>query len=186
MGTKQIVVTGTGIETLDNSEYTIPGDQRVWSVIKPPKIEPRLSNGELRFNDFERIDCQFTGMTFEGDGRKVEVWAPLERHDEICREAESLGIHIPQIKLKDDSKPDPVATVTLESELDGDEWDLDNEDDDDPDLVPSFEDWWFGAREHVYGEMEKKLAEQLKATLLWTGDFNPDHKRKFTIRDIDS
>lgn len=84
---------------------------------------------------------------------------------------------------------EPKETFTLESELDGDEWDLDNEDDEDEELGPSFEDWWLARRERAYDEMERNVSEQLKATLLWQGPFDPTKKRNASfniIRDMGS
>lgn len=79
-------------------------------------------------------------------------------------------------------KKEPKEIFTLESELDGDEWDLDSEDDE----PPSFEDWLDG---RLCDEMEKQVAEQLKATLLWQGPFDPTKKRNAgfnIIRDMNT
>jgi hypothetical protein len=164
---KEIMIAGTGTQ-FDGKTVAVPNTQRVWSVIKPPNVTDWLftdpqSQSDL---DFETIDCQFTGVVFEKEGRRAEVWAPLEQHQQVIREAgEASKIH-PGIKPPPTSEPKraPSKVITLDSDLD--DLDCDDEDEDDE---PSFEDWWFGQREHAYDEMERQVAERLKATLLWQG-----------------
>lgn len=188
------MITGTGTSA-DSKEYAIPDYTGVWSVMKPPKFDWSAAPQDDVAPNLERIDCQFTGVVFEKNGQRAEVWAPLSQHEEVQRQAEEANKLYPGIFNTFKSppppspKPDPKATFTLETELDGDEWDLDNDGEDEPEPV-SFEDWWFGrGREDVYDEMEKKVAERLKATLLWQGPLDPTKKRNATfniIRDMGS
>lgn len=185
-----IAGTGTGA---DSKTYAIPSDWRVWTVAVPPEVKDWLSGEEELMFGFETIDCQFTGVVFTKDGNRVEVWAPLNTHDEVRRQADEASKLYPGIlntfgpPPDPEPKPDPKVTFTLESELDGDEWDLDNEEEE---PEPSFKDWWFGAsNERDYDEMERKVSEQLKAMLLWEGPLDPNRKRNATfniIRDMGS
>lgn len=162
---KRIIITGTNT-TVDGKVVEIEDHHTCYTIIKP--IVPRLDGPTTDLFSYDTVNLYPTGKFLNS----VEVWVPKELLDEMADYRRLQDEHRRQ--REEEQKP-PSKVVTLESELD----DLDC-DDEDEDEESAFRDWWIGMREGMYDEMEARVQEQLKATLLWSGKITPG-KRTFKI-----
>lgn len=153
----RIFIEGTGT-TLDGEFREIPDGQKTYRIPRPSILFSLLmeENPDETSPSFEEIKLVDSGLSYNG----ARCFIPEDVYDSTIGKL---------LRASRPSPPPPSKTIDLETELDGDEFDLDGENE------PFFKDWWLDRQE----EMADRLKQQLDAHLRYSSSStfnNPQFK----------